>query len=368
MKKFFALCLSVILLLAIPVFGYAENEFLGESGKVFEAWEAWDEWELYMKVDGKKDRIYDAEDGPLILECNELLDGEDTGASAKVYIMSDWLLHVFIEVTDPELVTPTAEQQVEPAKGAEAFDCVTVILDPKNYLDPSDNGYEPEETGDEPVDKSDMSKRLRIYRMDHTGFGYVEHDIISDLYGKYFTNNDFYGWGEPLSTVLRGKGVLPEDNDDPSACVGFELTDKGYNIEFAAPLQAYAEGTEYGINIVLSDAYNGGESVSHYTIASSTNNKEPLNLANFDYFCLGSVIVDMPPEEDTSAETESETMQTPQTEKPSESTATTGGVTTDAADEPGGGNYMVYIIAGAAVILVVAGIVVFTVIRRKKKE
>ena len=58
MKKFFALCLSCILLLSIPVSGYTENEFLGESGKVYEAWEAWDEWELYMKVDGKKDRIY----------------------------------------------------------------------------------------------------------------------------------------------------------------------------------------------------------------------------------------------------------------------------------------------------------------------
>lgn len=338
---------------------------LGESGKVFEAWGAWEDWELYMKVDGKKDRIYDAEDGPLILECNELLDGEDTGASAKVYIMSDWLLHVFIEVTDPELVTPTADQQVEPAKGAEAFDCITVILDPKNYLDPTDNGYEPEETGDEPVDKGDMSKRLRIYRMDHTGFGYVEHDIISDLYGKYFTNNDLYGWGDTLTKVLVGKGVT-DDNNDPSACVGVELTDKGYNIEFAAPLLEYREGTEYGINIILSDAYNGGESVSHYTISSSTDNKEPMNLAKYDYFCLGAVIVDMPPEEDTQVDTSGESSSdTIQAIQDSDSTAGTKGDATDSISNSDGGNNILYIIIAAAVVLVAAGIIIYVLIRRK---
>lgn len=36
MKRIWVLCLSCILLLAIPVSGYAENAFLGESGKVFE--------------------------------------------------------------------------------------------------------------------------------------------------------------------------------------------------------------------------------------------------------------------------------------------------------------------------------------------
>ncbi len=304
MRKTLLLCLIGILFLAISVSGYYENAYLGESGKVFESYGSWEDWPNYIQPDGKKDALYDA--GALVLECNQLLDGEDTGASAKIYLMSDWLLHVFIEVTDPELVAPTSEQQVGPANGTEAFDCVTVILDPKNWLDPTDDG-------DDTTDISDMTRRLRIYRVDHTGFGYVEHDIISDLYGTYF--------GESLNSVIKGS-----DDTDASTCVQVEMTDKGYNIEFAAPLQAYAEGTEYGINIILSDAHDGGESVSHYTIASSTNNKEPLNLAKFDYFKLGAKIVELP--EETSADTAAST----DTSSSDTSSTTTDTLNTDSSD------------------------------------
>lgn len=183
---------------------------------------------------------------------------------------------------------------------------MTVILDPKNWLDPTDDG-------DDTTDISDMTRRLRIYRVDQTGFGYVEHDIISNLYGTYF--------GDSLNSVIKGS-----DDTDPSTCVQVEITDKGYNIEFAAPLQAYAEGTEYGINIILSDAYDGGESVSHYTIASSTNNKEPFNLAKFDYFKLGAKIVELP--EETSADTTAST----DTSSSDTGSTTTDSVNTDSSD------------------------------------
>ena len=49
--------------------------------------------------------------------CRYADEGEDTGASAKVYILHDTSLRIFIEVTDKELVDPTAEQQVEPTNG-----------------------------------------------------------------------------------------------------------------------------------------------------------------------------------------------------------------------------------------------------------
>ena len=64
--------------------------------------------------------------------CRYADEGEDTGASAKVYILHDTSLRIFIEVTDKELVDPTAEQQVEQTTGIQSFDCVQIILKTKN--------------------------------------------------------------------------------------------------------------------------------------------------------------------------------------------------------------------------------------------
>lgn len=89
-----------------PVF--VPRKYETDYGEIPSVWdEVWHmegyQWDEYIKLDGEKDPVYNY---GLILNADQLIDGEETGASAKVYLLYDMCLRVFAEVTDSELVEP----------------------------------------------------------------------------------------------------------------------------------------------------------------------------------------------------------------------------------------------------------------------
>ena len=355
MKKLTAILLAVLMCSAmlLNVSAYIENDMLGETKKDYEGWGYDGNFDDILKLDGIKEPEYN--DG-LIMTVDKLIEGEDTGASAKVYIIHDTSLRIFVEVTDKELVDPTQDQQVEEVTGVQSFDCVQIILNTDNgnldvspwfqdAPDDDDGSYPWRVKGQTPY---------RIYRMDHTNFLYNEwmddgHKIGGDwekekqaqygkewkldtgknalwveadqkyyyidegiewnkdegyyVYkdtttpldlskaeeipydengGKYFSNADMIGWGGTLDSSMKCT-----DPNDPNTAVAVQKTENGYNVEICAMMTAYAEGTEFGVNVVLTDVYDGGEKKSAYSLNGAA---DPMDWKEMDYFILGNPI------------------------------------------------------------------------------
>lgn len=449
MKKLGAVILAAFMcsVMLLNVFAYIENDFLGETKKDYEGWDYDGDFQDILRLDGIKEPEYN--DG-LILEVNQLIEGEDTGASAKVYILHETALRIFIEVTDSELIDPTQEQQLEEVTGVQSFDCVQIILDTEN----GGHGINPwgEEDNSYPWNYREDTP-FRIYRMDHTGFGYNEWmedahkydkeyrelcdaamqdlgkaeggvefrpyinilwseednaykyieggyswssdqncyvykgtdtplDMSSapdvprdDNAGKYFTDCDIIGWGEPLT-----KRMSAADPTDPNSCVAVRKTENGYNVEICAMLTWYNEGHEFGVNVVLTDVYDGGNKKSAYSLNGEA---DAMDWSKFDYFTLGYSFAS--PLDDNEnlldedgraayiAAQKGETVDT--TENTGADTAedtatadtaaqTTDAESTDNSGKDGGG--MNPVVMGAAAAAVVAAAVVIVIMKRKK--
>lgn len=92
-------------LLLLPVNAYVENDLLGEVKRPFDLQAGYELYE-WIDLDAIKEPEYN---DSLMLEVNQLIEGEDSGASAKVYMLIDTCMRIFIEVTDSELIDPTQE-------------------------------------------------------------------------------------------------------------------------------------------------------------------------------------------------------------------------------------------------------------------
>ncbi len=353
MKKLTAILLAVLMCSAmlVNVSAYIENDTLGETKKDYEGW-GWDgNFDDILKLDGIKEPEYN--DG-LIMTVDKLIEGEDTGASAKVYILHDTSLRIFVEVTDKELVDPTQDQQVEEVTGVQSFDCVQIILNTDNGnldVSPWFRDAPDDDDGSYPWRVKGQTPYC-IYRMDHTNFLYnewmddghklgtkewsdakkaefgedwaltggenalwVEEDqtyyyieegiewnkdqlcyvykdtttpldlskaeklpLVEDD-GKYFSNADMIGWGGTLDSSMKCT-----DPNDPNTAVAVQKTENGYNVEICAMMTAYAEGTEFGVNVVLTDVYDGGNKKSAYSLNGAA---DPMDWKEMDYFTLG---------------------------------------------------------------------------------
>lgn len=448
MKKIMAVLLTALMCSAmlLNASAYIENDLLGETKKDYEGWGYTGDWQDILKLDGIKEPEYN--DG-LILTVDQLIEGEDTGASAKVYILHDTALRILIEVTDSELIDPTQDQQIEEVTGVQSFDSIQIILNTENgNLDVSpwfqenpddDDGSYPWRLGQTPY---------RVYRMDHTGFLYnewmddghklgtkewsdakkaefgedweltvgenalwVEEDqtyyyieegiewnkdqlcyvykdtttpldlskaeklpLVEDD-GKYFSNNDLIGWGGPLTSSMR---VV--DENDPNTAVAVRETETGYNVEIAPMLTAYSEGTEFGINVVLTDVYDGGEKKSAYSLNGAA---DPMAWEEMDYFTLGAMVavplddngealdaagreayINAQLGEDAPEPTDTEAANTANDTDGTTPVTTSG---TDNEDE-GSGNTGMIIGIVVAVVVVAVVIVVVVVMKKKKAE
>ena len=448
MKKIMAVLLTALMCSAmlLNVSAYIENDTLGETKKDYEGWGYDGDTFDIIKLDGIKEPEYN--DG-LILTVDKLIEGEDTGASAKVYILHDTNLRILVEVTDKELVDPTQDQQVEEVTGVQSFDCVQIILNTDNgNLDVSpwfqenpddDDGSYPWRLGQTPY---------RVYRMDHTNFLYnewmddghklgtkewddakkaefgedweltvgenalwVEEDqtyyyieegiewnkdqecyVYKDTTtpldlskaeeipfdengGKYFSNADMIGWGGTLDSSMKYT-----DPNDPNTAVAVHKTENGYNVEICAMMTAYAEGTEFGVNVVLTDVYDGGNKKSAYSLNGAA---DPMDWKEMDYFTLGAMIavplddngealdaagreayINAQLGEDAPEPTDTEAANTANDTDGTTPVTTSG---TDNEDEGSGNTGMVIGIV-AAVVVVAAVIVVVVVMKKKKTE
>ena len=263
---------------------FAPREYQTYYGVIPSIWDdAWHmtgyQFEEYIKMDGVKDPVYDY---GLILETDHLIDGEDTGAHAKIYLLRDYDLRVFIEVTDSEMVTPSEEEQFTEPKGIDAFDSIEILLDPEEEFrgrwlpNPETGEYE------QIVDQGSIA---RLYRFDWTGFGYswwtdYSHSLEYDTEGsdgKYFTNSDLYGSGGPLMGTCR-----PTDENDENSCVFVQKTETGYNIEVSLFLTKTDETAVYGLEVILNDAYENGDKVSSYSTNASLNKDNVLDYTKWN--------------------------------------------------------------------------------------
>lgn len=445
MKKLGAVMLAAFMcsLMLLNAAAYIENDFLGETKKDYEGWDYDGDFQDILRLDGIKEPEYN--DG-LILEVNQLIEGEDTGASAKVYILHETSLRIFVEVTDGELIDPSQEQQLEEVTGVQSFDCVQIILDTEN----GGHGINPwgEEDNSYPWNWREDTP-FRIYRMDHTGFGYNEwmedahkydkeyrelcdaamqdlgepdgvqfrpylnilwseednaYKYIEGGYswssaqncyvykgtdtpldyssapdvprddnaGKYFTDSDIIGWGEPLTDRMRAA-----DPADPNSCIAVRKTENGYNVEICAMLTGYNEGLEFGINVVLTDVYDGGSKKSAYSLNGEA---DAMDWSKFDYFTLGYSFASPLDDNGELVEnreayiaalrgevadtTENTAADTAEAAAANTTAPALDAGSTDNGDKDGGG--MNPVVMGAAAAAVAAAAVVIVIMKRKK--
>ena len=444
MKKGFIAALSLLMcLLLLPVNAYVENDLLGEVKRPFDLQAGYELYE-WIDLDAIKEPEYN---DSLMLEVNQLIEGEDSGASAKVYMLIDTCMRIFIEVTDSELIDPTQEQQVEEVTGGQTFDSIQLIFDSYNGDHSVGKWFQDNPEDDDGSWPWNLDQSwFRVYRMDHTGFVYNEwmddnHQFDKewldeqkakdeewelligknaiwseedDCYmyfesgfewnanekyyylpdtpnepldpstgtpipmdandAKYFTNNDFIGWGNPLSDALK-----PLENDENSFAA-VRKTDKGYNIEIFAMWPEYGGGTEMGLNIVLTDVYDGGEKKSVYTLNGEA---DPMDWKTFDYIVIDDFVamalddngealdaagreayINAQLGEDAPEPTDTEAANT------ANDTDGTTPVTTSGTDNEDGGSGNTGMVIGivAAVVVVAAVIVVVVVMKKKKTE
>ena len=260
---------------------FVPREYETYHGEIPSMWdEVWNmegyQWDEYIKLDGEKDKVYDY---GLILNVDQLIDGEETGTSAKVYLLYDMCLRVFVEVTDSELVEPSSDRQHEDPKGVDAIDCVEFLLDPEEEYrgqyreNPESGKYEWIE---------EMGPIMRLYRFDWTGFGYsrwtdrkhsAEVEWLDNKEdGRFFTGADMYGSGGTLDSVCK-----PLDENDPDSGVVVKETENGYNFETVIFLTQWGGETVYGLEVILNDVYDGGNKTSSYSTNASLNKDNVLD-------------------------------------------------------------------------------------------
>ncbi len=270
---------------------FAPREYETYHGEIPNLWD--DAWhavgytlEEYIKLDGEKDKVYDY---GLILETKNLIEGEDSGASAKIYLLNDARLRVFIEVTDPELVRPTDEQQFGDPKGVEAFDSISLLLDPEEE---QRGPYLPNPETGEYEQVLQEGSIARLYRFDWTGagFGYwtdyvhsKEYDPENKADGRYLTNCDLAGFGDALHGVIG-----PVDTKDPNSGLIVKETETGYNIETNLFLTKSDEDAVFGLEVILNDAYDGGEKVASYSTNAALNKENVLDYTLWNGVTLAS--------------------------------------------------------------------------------
>ena len=351
MKKGLIVLLGLLMCLTmLPVSAFVENDSLGEVRRPNDLAGGYDTYEV-IDLDAIKEPEYN---DSLILEVNKLIEGENSGASAKVYMLVDTCMRIFIEVTDSELIDPTQEQQIEEAASM-SFDSIELIFDRDNgdhSVSPWFRDNPDDDDGSWPWNLEQST--LRSYRMDHTGFVYNEwmddgHQWSKEwidskkaldeewelsvgknaLYNKedgnyyyfesgfewnpdekfyhlpdstepldfsvgekiptdknnskYFSNNDFIGWGNSLIDSLK-----PLQNDD-SSFAAVRKTETGYNVEIFAMWPEYGGGTEMGLNIILTDVYDGGEKKAVYTLNGET---DVMDWKTYDYFVIDEWVAD----------------------------------------------------------------------------
>ena len=193
--------------------------------------------------------------------------------------------------------------------------------------------------------------------------------------GKYFSNADMIGWGGTLDSSMKYT-----DPNDPNTAVAVHKTENGYNVEICAMMTAYAEGTEFGVNVVLTDVYDGGNKKSAYSLNGAA---DPMDWKEMDYFTLGAMIavplddngealdaagreayINAQLGEDAPEPTDTEAANTTNDTDGTTPVTTSG---TDNEDEGSGNTGMVIGIV-AAVVVVAAVIVVVVVMKKKKTE
>ena len=208
-----------------------------------------------IEYDGEREIAYDQ---TLSFELDQVIAGEDSGASAKV-----WMVHhakqaktvFFIEVTDSDVVAPTEDQKKGNAVAEETFDCVSILVDADR------GGYKALVENDEWW-QSEWESRQYINRIDASGYA-----------GLHWPNGDYFGDQNDTSEGSAiTSGALPN--------LYYEKTETGYILEFSLRGLNGSSSSANGLAIVLTDVDSEGN-VTRYSHKADI---DPTDIKTFECF------------------------------------------------------------------------------------
>ena len=231
-----------------------------------------DNWTGYkyndpIEYDGEREIAYDQ---TLSFEVDQVIDGEDSGASAKV-----WMVHhakanlktiFYIEVTDSDVVAPTDAQKNGNAVAEENFDCVSILVDSDRggykALAENDEWWTANATADDNGFQPDMPRwqsKQYINRIDASGYPAL-----------HWPNGDYFG--------TEGEGNAITSGAAPQ--VYYEKTETGYILEFSLRGINFSTEGVNGLAIVLTDVDSEGN-VTRYAQKADI---DPTDLKTFECF------------------------------------------------------------------------------------
>ena len=219
-----------------------------------------------IEYDGEREIAYDQ---TLSFELDQVIAGEDSGASAKV-----WMVHhakqaktvFFIEVTDSDVVAPTEDQKKGNAVAEEEFDCVSILVDADRAgykaLAENDEWYLADATAEDSgfqAGKPRWESKQMINRFDASGYPAL-----------HWPNGDYFG--------TEGEGNAIESGAAPQ--VYYEKTETGYILEFSLRGINFSSEQVNGLAIVLTDVDSEGN-VTRYSHKADI---DPTDIKTFECF------------------------------------------------------------------------------------
>ncbi len=199
-----------------------------------------------MTVDGNKEEVYNSGAKIKINQISDTITSTATYGDAYV-VWQDGYMYVYVEVTDPQVVIPTADQLKS------SWNCESVDL----YINVKDN---------------DIKKDVAGYRVGVTGY--------PDAFNYRHTPNYYsYSGYEACAGLFEGAA---------------KLTDKGYAVEFCVPMEAEV-GQRVAIQFMINDCQpeaNGGANVKQYIRAENV-------VAGDTYNAHGYITLDTNPRVET---------------------------------------------------------------------
>ncbi len=246
-----------------------------------------------IEFDGEREIAWDQ---ALSFDLDQVIDGEDSGASAKV-----WMVHsarernatlFYIEVMDSDVVSSTDEQKASAPVAEEAFDSVSILVDSGRggykALEESEEYWLAEagagENGFIEGEPRWQSKQY-INRIDATGYP-----------AAHWPGGDYFGLGSE-STNVDTSGVI--------SGFYYEETDTGYILEFGLRNINFTSEEVNGFAFVLNDV----DSEGNITRYAQNADIDPTDVTTFECFTNLSEVDDqiLPSKISTDTDTDSDT-------------------------------------------------------------
>ena len=329
MKKLSLFILALSLLLCLPVSAYKDGGCLGNVPVVEET----------ITVDAEKDAIYNQ---ALLVDVKYPYAEHPVRATAVVYLLyADDQLFVFAEITDSDMVEPTAEQQQNTPWETDALEVFINDINSNEVLD------------------------IIQYRVDNSGWPSVYDRDGLAVYGPDGASEFFRFAEKDTETGYQVELAIPVISEEIG--ISFQVLDMASNNGESAYAHPYSEATKSGLDWVWTAEQHPYVTVGKTDGSSSVNDSDEVPDDSNDTSADSdseSVSGDAISEVDTT--TDSQTVES----NSMSNTGTAGDTTTDketdskSADDEGGIHPGVIVGIVAAVVVVAA--VVLVILKKKK--